>query len=173
MKLNKSLFGLAFFLTIGVINGCKENTENKTVSTKEPNLIGIYNFDNKQELADYNELNLDENHPNLLNPQISKSDYNSVIKSWTDLHQKIGIYLSKNNFTWDVNDNTISIFQKIYFEPNGQIKHYFFNVLNQNITNEKKEQFASLISEFAKTHKIDFQLDNNFAQCGKTKYLNE
>ncbi|MEM6685162.1 MAG: hypothetical protein AAF617_05140, partial [Bacteroidota bacterium] len=132
-----------------------------------------YNFDNKQELADFRKLDLDQSHPNLLNPKISASDHTSVRESWTELHQKIGNYLSENNFTWEVEDPSISIVQKIYFEPNGQIKHFFFNILNQNISHEKKQQYSNLILEFSKTHRINYQQDKSFAQCGKTKYVNK
>lgn len=152
---------------------CNGKIKNNVQNAEEPKSIGVYNYDNKQELKEFNQLNLDDTHPNLLNPQVSKSDYNTVVKSWTELHQKIGTYLSENKFNWEIEDSTISIVQKIYFEPNGQIKNYFFNVLNENVTQEKKAQFAELISEFAKQNKIDFEQNINFAQCGKTTYFTE
>ena len=95
------------------------------------------------------------------------------MKSWTDLHQSIGKYLSENEFKWEVKDSSITIVQKIYFNTNGEIENYFFNVLNKNVTKEKQEQFANLISSFAKGNKIQFKKDEKFAQCGKTKYLNK
>ena len=173
MKPNRLLFGITLLLTIALNHSCQKSKENKVADDQKPNTVSIYNYSNQEELDEYNQLNLDESHPNLLNPEISKSDYNAAVESWTELHQQIGSYLSKNSFSWGVDEKTISIVQKIYFEPNGQISRYFFRVLNQDVTKETKEQFARLISDFAKTHSIDFQLDHKFAQCGKTKYSNE
>lgn len=172
MKINKFLSLIIVLLGINAIVSCQENTHKKNQSDQNIEEIGIFNFDNKEELAMYKSLNLDESHPNLLNPQISESDHNAVIKSWSNFHQSIGNYLSKNNFHWEVDDEAILIVQKIYFEPNGQVSNYFFNILNESITSEKKEEFGRLFAEFAQTNRIDFQLDKCFAQCGKTKYLN-
>ncbi len=172
MKSIKNLIRLSLLITLVSLNSCKINTESKSETTEEIAQVKVYDFNNKQELAEYEALNLDKSHPNLLNPQISKADYDTVIASWTNLHQEIGTYLSENDFSWEVEDSTISIVQKIYFKPNGHIKHYFFRVLNENVPGEKKERYADLIKEFAKTHRIDYQLDQSFAQCGKTKYMN-
>ena len=173
MKLKTIFKGLFIILIITVIYSCNEKTENKTEIVETERKIGVFNFDNKQELTKYNRMNLDDTHPNLLNPQISKSDYNVVMESWTDLHQRIGTYLYENGFNWDVEDSSIEMVQKIYFNKNGEIENYFFNVLNENVTEEKKEQFANLISDFAKDNSIEIERDGNFAQCGKTRYLNK
>jgi hypothetical protein len=165
----KTLFILAL---ITGFNSCKENTKNQTATLDNPKPIKVFNYHNKQELTEYDSLNLDETHPNLLNPQISASDYHVVMNSWTDLHQRIGNYLSDNDFNWDVQDSTITIVHKIYFNPNGDITNYFFNVLDTTVTKEKQEQFADLISDFAERNTIALKKDKTFAQCGKTRYLN-
>ncbi len=169
MKLKTISKVLFIIMIITGISSCKEKTETAN-NGKE---IGVFNFDDKQELSEYDKLNLDETHPNLLNPQISKSDYDSVMKSWTDLHQRIRQYLSENEFNWGVEDSSITIVQKIYFNSSGEIENYFFNVLNKNVTKEKKERFANLISAFAKDNRIEFKKEGKFAQCGKIKYLNK
>ncbi len=173
MKFNYLLKAIFIISIIIGINSCKGKTKNKVEIVNNKKEIGVFDFDDKQKLSIYNKLNLDETHPNLLNPQISKSDYNSVMKSWIDLHQRIGQYLSENEFTWGVKDNSITIVQKIYFKNNGVIQNYFFKVLNKDVTKEKKEQFANLVSTFAKDNQIEFKRDGDFAQCGKTKYLNK
>ncbi|OBX25369.1 hypothetical protein LX77_01457 [Gelidibacter algens] len=180
----KTILSTIFIVSIIFGNsGCKEKNENKakladgekieTVDNEKIEIISVFNYDNPKELSEYNALNLDATHPNLLNPQISSSDYDSVIKSWTELHQRIGAYLSENGFNWEVEDKTISIVHKIYFKSNGEIENYFFKVLNENVTKEKKKQFANLISEFPKDIRIEFENDGSFAQCGKTKYIND
>lgn len=173
MNHKTTLTWITLFCLIFGITGCREKAKTNPETVENPKTIVVFNFDDKEELAEYMSLNLDETHPNLLNPQISKSDYRSVIESWTGLHQRIGTFLAENNFTWGTRDDTIRIVQKIYFEPNGRIKTYFFNVANKNVTKEKKEQFANLIAAFAKTNRIDYQMDQSFAQCGKTEYVNK
>lgn len=163
---------IAFCMLIGIFS-CKQKTETITEVIETNKAIKVFNFDDKEERSAYLSLNLDDSHPNLLNPQISKSELNAVVESWSDLHQQIGSFLSQNNFTWGVEDKSISILQKIYFQPNGEMKYYFFKVLTENVSEEKKAQFAELISEFARTHRIDYQLEQSFAQCGKTEYLNQ
>lgn len=168
------------FLVITVIigiNSCKQKTEDKVEDKaelfSETKEVATFNFDNKKELSKYRELELDRTHPNLLNPEISKTEYKLVRESWTDLHQRIGTYLSERDFNWEIGDPSVDIVHKIYFNPNGEIENYFFNVLNENVSQQKKEEFANLISEFAKNHRIGLNKDERFAQCGKTKYLNK
>jgi hypothetical protein len=108
-----------------------------------------------------------------LNPKISKSNYNAVVTSWTDLHQNIGVYLADKDFNWNTNDSIISIVHKFYFKPNGEIKNYFYTILNASITDEKKSQFGDLIESYAMEHKIMITREGDFAQCGKTKYMNK
>ena len=165
------IWSVAFSIIAG-ISSCKDKAASTMAIVENNEVIRVFNFQDKEESSEYKSLNLDESHPNLLDPQIS-SDHDAVIKSWTDLHQRIGAFLSDNDFTWGVEDKTINILQKIYFEPNGKMKYYAFRVFNGNVMKEKQEQFADLIAEFAKTNRIDFQLDKSFAQCGKTKYMNE
>ncbi|MBZ9728588.1 hypothetical protein LB467_02720 [Salegentibacter sp. JZCK2] len=159
-------------LMIG-ITGCREETQAKVETLDNKKEIATFNFDNKRELSEYKKLELDKTHPNLLNPAISKSEYKLVVQSWTELHQKIGDYLSEHDFNWEIEDTAVSIVHKIYFKPNGEIENYFFNVLNENVSKQKKKQFASLVSDFARDNHIEFKKDEGFAQCGKTRYFNE
>ncbi len=166
---------LSWTLVLGVLVGIssckdKEGSKTETVENKEP--ITVFNFDDQRQLSAYTSLDLDASYPNLLNPEISVTDYKTVLKSWTELHQEIDAYLRRNNFSWGVEDESISILQKIYFEPDGDIDYYFFRVLNPRVSPEKKEQFADLLAEFAQSHQIDLKRDQIFAQCGKTKYPN-
>ncbi len=185
--MKKMKFNIYLLVLIAFLISCKGKTEKKnnsiesTVetfdqeykieSTKIESIIETFDYENKEELNKYSELNLDATHPNLLNPKISEKDYDMVMKSWTDLHQNIGKYLDKNDFEWEIDEPEISVFHKFYFEPNGKIKSYFYRVWNKNVTSNKRKEYAKLISEFAKTHQIDFKKDHQFAQCGKTKYL--
>ena len=157
---------------IGIIS-CKEVEKGKSKTLAATAKVGTYNFDNKEEVSEYNRLDLDKTHPNLLNPNLSKDDYQEIIESWKSLHQEIGSYLAKNDFDWGVEDTSVTIVHKIYFTPEGEIKNYFFNILNEEVPMEKKEKFGELVSNFSANNRISIQRDQSFAQCGKTRYLNK
>ncbi|SCY43211.1 hypothetical protein SAMN05192588_2856 [Nonlabens sp. Hel1_33_55] len=175
--MNSNLFLKAFscclFLTFLGIIGCNDLKNKKPVKVSERHKISVFNFDDKQQLQKYNKLKLDDDHPNLLNPQISQSDFNSVKKSWIDLHQAIGMYMDKKGFEWEVQDSSITVVHKFYFTSDGQVENYFFNVINESVTSEKKNEFGDLISGFARDFGINYQSEESFAQCGKTKYLSK
>lgn len=133
----------------------------------------IYNAGNASEIADYVQLALDETHPNLLDPRVARDDQKNVIASWTDLHQRIGQYLADNNFSWGTMAESISMYQKIYFNANGQITHYLFNIRNPDIPMEKKEEFGEYLARFAAENSISYAWTAQFAQCGKIRYDNK
>ncbi len=175
MKLKTITSLISAFLLLFILGSCHQQLDEQLLNkdTKSQKRITIFNFDNKQDVALYKELQLDSTHPNLLNPQISKDDYLSVRASWAGLHQSIGTYLSEKDFSWEVEDSVITIVQKFYFHPDGGIKSYFFNIRNESVTSQKKKEFGDLITNFSKDHTIDLSRDHNFAQCGKTKYFNK
>lgn len=148
----------------------KTNPKNENVSTKE---IQIFNLDKLGKVGLDKMYQLDETHPNMLEPRNSKDENDKVAVSWSTLHQNIGNFLAKNNFSWEVEDPSISIMQKIYFDPNGNFKQYFFKIKNPSVTEEKKDEFANLMVEFAKTNKVDYSMDKAIARCGPTRYKNE
>ena len=130
----------------------------------------IFNAAIKEDLAAYKSLNLDDTHPNLLDPAIAKSDHQKVIASWTDLHKSIGEFLGQQNFSWDNEGKSVSIWQKIYFNPNGKVTHYFYHISNPEISAEKKKEFGKLVSDYVSGFGIAITRPEQFAQCGKTKY---
>ncbi|PRP67368.1 hypothetical protein [Nonlabens agnitus] len=172
MNLNISIkLAYIFFFSILII-GCGEKKAKNTIENAKANKISVYNFDDEQQLNQYRKLKLDETHPNLLNPEISNSDYDDVKAAWVDLHQNIGDFMDENDFQWQTTDSTITVVHKFYFDSEGNIENYFFNVINESISFENKEQFSNLISNFAIINSISYQSDGKFAQCGKTRYLN-
>ena len=136
------------------------------------NAIEVYDVANEPDRAKFIAMELDKNHPNLLNPEISKTEINKVVESWTEMHQDIGKYLKTNGFEWKVDDPEIMILHKFYFQPDGKIKTYFFRIFNEEVSYDQREEYSKLISEFASTHRITITKDFQFAQCGKTKYVN-
>ncbi len=133
----------------------------------------VINFDNKTEFNDYQKLNLDSLYPNLLDPsKSSEKEYKAVIKSWSEFHQKVSSFMKNESFTWSVEDSTISIVNKIYFNKNGMVDYFFFRILNPSISDSKKTEFESVLQKFSRSVIMDLTRDSKYAQCGKTKYLN-
>lgn len=163
-------FSIQVILICLLFFNCQKN-KNKD---GEKNLLTIETFDfkNEEDMSRYKILSLDESHPNMLSPDISKNEIEVVRKSWIDLHQRIGNYLENNDFDWGSNDAKIIIWHKFYFEPTGKIKAYFFRIVNNSVTESKRAEYEQLIIAFAKVEKIDFKKEFQFAQCGKTNYMN-
>lgn len=132
--------------------------------------VNVYNFDDKEALKRYESLQLDESHPNLLDPRFSKESHEEVIENWTQLHRELAGFLSDKEFSWGTEEENVAIVHKIYFAPSGEITAYFFNVLNSDISESKTAEFAELVSEFVDTAAIALTRESTFAQCGKTRY---
>ena len=167
-NIRNGLFGLV--LIFGLI-GC--NKKSKRDEQINMTTFRVVNFDNKIAFNDMQALDLDSTYLNLLDPRYSDaSEYEPIIKSWTDFHQKVSQFMEEESFKWEVTDSTISIVNRIYFDKNGNIEHYFFRVLTPSITTKKRAEFEKVLQKFSKNTKIDLSRESPFAQCGKTKYLN-
>lgn len=132
--------------------------------------VAVFNFDDKEALKEYESLKLDDSHPNLLDPSLSKESHEEVIENWTELHQELAGFLAEKKFDWGTEESNVAIVHKIYFAPSGEITAYFFNVLNSDIPESKTAEFAELVGEFADTAAIALTRESTFAQCGKTRY---
>jgi hypothetical protein len=159
---------IIFVLLITFLIGCK--TEPKEKITAEVFVFNLKNMNERLKI-DFQKLELDKNHPNLLNPSISKDSIKSVYASWTKLHQDLNIFLKKKNFDWGIEDEKIKLFNKIYFTENGQIKIYAYNIFNE-VTEEKARMYGELVKEFSKGIRISVERDFDFAQCGKIVFPN-
>ena len=62
--------------------------------------------------------------------------------------------------------------QNKYLDKNGTINYYVFNILNPSVSEEKKLEFEDILFKFSKDVQLELQRDQQFSQCGKTKYLN-
>lgn len=151
--------------------GCKHNPkEEKIADVKNPKVV---NFDNKLAFNEFSKLNLDDKCVNLLDPSnTSEAERKSVFNSWSNLHKNVTRFLKEEKFDWEVPDSTISIYNRIYFDKNGNINYYVFNINNPSVTEEKKAEFENVLLKFSKNVQLELQRDQEFSQCGKTKYLN-
>ncbi len=145
--------------------GCK-------LDSKEENVL-VFNLNTISEIEqkDFLKMNLDKNHPNLLNPDISNLDFEIVVESWTKLHSDLYHFLKDHNFKWNSKKENIKIFNKIYFTKKGKIKVYAFKIL-EDISEDKIIEYEKLVNEFANNAKINVKRDIDFAQCGKASLPN-
>ncbi|MEP2773779.1 MAG: hypothetical protein ABJH05_16615 [Fulvivirga sp.] len=134
------------------------------------NDVKVYNFHDAELLSEFEKLDLDQSHQNLLNPQVSKDSINEVIKSWSALHQAIGSHLKSADFHWNVETESISIVHKIYFHNDGKIKAHFFRVLTPELPEEVIQAFSDQLEVFGKTYQLNITREDDFAQCGKARY---
>jgi len=160
-----------FFLILLSFFACKNDTETSIVKdVKAPTIV---NFDDKLAFGDFKKLNLDDKCANLLDPRNTAEDERtSVINSWSSFHKKVTVFLEQENFKWEIPDSTISIYNRIYFNKNGTINYYVFNINNPSVTAEKKAEFEKVLEKFSRDVKLDLKREQEFAQCGKTRYIN-
>jgi len=140
--------------------------------TQERAAAQVYNASSEADLERFSELKLDDSHPDLLDPRVGGNDQENVVKSWAGLHQMIGKFIAEKGFDWEVEKESISMYQRIYFNANGEMTHFLFNIREPQVSEKKKEEFGQLVAEFSKTHRIAYASSSQFAQCGKTKYIN-
>jgi len=169
------IFNSLVLLTITILSACQSGAEKQQqneLSANDNNQVIVYNYDNKKAFEAFQQQNLDATHANLLNPQIAKDDMKKVIASWTELHQEVMTAMQEQHFDWGVEDSTVGVLDRIYFDKKGQITSYFFRVLNDKVEKEKTEEFAAFLKDFSKNHTISIVRDSAFAQCGKVSYIN-
>lgn len=109
---------------------------------------------------------LDATHANLLNPNESDANIQEVYKSWTGVHQQLQKFLKKNNFKWSINASSVKMYNRFYFDKNGNIKVFAFRFFTK-VNKETQNRFINLMEKFVKTHAISIHRDTAFAQCGK------
>ncbi|MGB0346143.1 MAG: hypothetical protein ACPGGA_01585 [Balneolaceae bacterium] len=157
------LLSTLFFILLAIFSSplLAQNTDRGPVQ--------IFDFAVAEELQAYDNLNLDATHANLLDPSASEQDINEVLASWSDFHQRIGQHLADNEFSWNIEADDIQVIHKVYFDPSGQVTNYFFRVISSQVSEETRNEYARLISDFIETERIDYTMSTQFAQCGKTR----
>ena len=167
MTMKNSLY---MIMAIAMLSCKQQASDDSTPTTKAPTVV---NFDNTQALNAFTALNLDHTYTNLLDPRnVAPEEYQAITASWAAFHKKVDKYLKATDFKWNVPDSTISIVNRIYFDKNGAIEYYMFRVINPSVPAEKRAEFEAVLQEFSKEVQLDLSRDEQFAQCGKTKYVN-
>lgn len=98
---------------------------------------------------------------------VFKTNPEEYYQAWIKFNQELGKFLSANGFYWE---ETTKGFNRIYFNKDGRIDYWLFNINEGQISNEKEEQFELLLNKFAAEHKFSLSADVGFAQCGGAQY---
>ena len=161
---------ILFLLAITIISCIDKPSQNTSNSDDKPLIV---NGDDEAKYNEIKSMNLDSIYPNLLDPQNStEANYKEVQQSWSDFHQQVSQYLKDKEFDWEVQDSTITVFNRIYFSEKGTVDYYTFKIMNPSVLPEKRLEFQTILKKFSENIALDLIRDGQYAQCGKTKYLN-
>ncbi|MBU2527320.1 MAG: hypothetical protein KKC03_12035 [Bacteroidetes bacterium] len=167
MKLKISFWIL---LIIGIISCKEKSSETKNNFKNEPKVVS---GDNEEAFNEIKKLNLDSIYPNLLDPKnVTESEYQEVEKSWVKFHENVSEFIKFENFDWEVPDSTITVLNRIYFSKEGTVDYYTFKIMNHSVSAEKRAEYEKVLQKFSENVKIDLDRNEQYAQCGKIKYLN-
>lgn len=160
---------LAFTLVLAIIS-CKSDNEN--VRLDSMNGKKVFSANVSDELSAFGDMELDSLYPNLLDPTVSGDSIESVMNSWMLLHQAISTQLDRSDFSWETSDSIIAILHKVYFNKSGKIDYYFFKVFNESVSDSVVSAFAVELDSFTNNYLMQLEVNRNYAQCGKTSYMN-
>lgn len=113
---------------------------------------------------------LDLKCPNLLDPRLSNEDADILIAAWRDLNQKIGSQLVSSDFNWNTNSETVKIFHKFYFNKDGSIMNYYYNIMDTTISKATRKAYGNSVKSIINEHRINISKDSAFAQCGRMEF---
>lgn len=128
------------------------------------------NFERAQELGiSFNEL--DERYtPGMSNnPQVGAFNDRSddYLIAYQSFLQELMLYLSENDLVWD---KPVRCFNRIYFNDNGQVDHFFYNFKEGEISTHDEQKFKKLLKEFIKEARFGLDPGQAFSQCSPVVY---
>ncbi|MFN1834665.1 hypothetical protein AB2B38_005330 [Balneola sp. MJW-20] len=132
----------------------------------------VTSYSDAESWEDYKKADLDQYYPDLMSPENRKENFEEVYRSWGEFHQKVYSILKKEGFTWGSDDPQIYVLNKIYFNPEGEVQHYFFRILNDSVSMEKRKKFKAILESNFGELKISYSQTEVFAQCGKSAFPN-
>jgi len=163
----KRILVLGFAMLLAFVS-CK--SEGKETNEQQPEVM-VFNLADDAAKKEFGALKLDETHSNMLDPNIAKESHEEALKSWSDIHYGLNDFLKKEKFDWGIKSERIKIFNKIYFQKDGQMKYYVYGIY-ADVSPERKVAFGKLAQQFFAKEKISLTRDADFAQCGKASLLN-
>lgn len=169
----RSIFSfVTFTIVVSVLFSCRPDAPDHG-KNKATEPVRVFHTGDSVLLKQFESLDLDNTYPNLLENNSDTVNTEEVFNSWMKLHQAMGTQLDNNGFNWYSRDSIIQILHKVYFEPDGHISHYFFNIINSEVPDSVVTAFAVQVDTFARRARIELDFSGKFAQCGKTSYINQ
>jgi hypothetical protein len=89
------------------------------------------------------------------------------MKGYSQLLKDLNQYLHGHGYRWE---QETRCFNRIYFNPDGSIAYFLYNLKKGVITPEKEKQFDTLLNGFIKTYRFPLGAPVRFAQCSPTVY---
>jgi hypothetical protein len=88
--------------------------------------------------------------------------------AYIQFFQKLGVFLSKNNFKWE---QKTRCFNRIYMNNDGSIEYFIYNFNKDQISASKEKEFTNLLSLFIQENKFPISANEKFAQCSPISYI--
>lgn len=160
---------------ISINLSCKNSTTNTQETTAADSIeesiamaenVGVYDVLKDPAYAEQVK-QLDLKCPNLNDPRIPLEDKEVAMEAWVALNQNIGQHLLTKEFDWGTTSETVKIWHRFYFNKDGSINSYYYNIMDKSINEDTREAYGKRVSEIIQEHRIGFELDSAFAQCGK------
>ena len=87
-----------------------------------------------------------------------------VAAAWTKMLTDISSFLFKNA---EIKNIEVKLFQRVYFNKEGKIDYYLYNIRNKDdVTEEQLQQITDVLNEFVKDYQFSLSADRDFVQCG-------
>lgn len=127
--------------------------------------------DAEQKLENYHKL--DEEYKSAVHSEVelavfkSDEEQRTHIESYQLFLQGLGKHLKSNGFEWET---STKCFNRIYFDKDGSIDYFLFHFIEENVPDEKAEQFRDLLEKYISDYRYPVTASVKFAQCGPVRY---
>jgi len=91
----------------------------------------------------------------------------AFIEAYHDMLREFGTYLRKNGFEWPAPTKEI---HRIYFNENGGVDYFHFQLKGNNCSAMRKEQYRSMLDKFVAQYRFPLPVDTKFSQCGSARF---
>lgn len=101
----------------------------------------------------------------------SQSEQDALQRSYIQLLQDFGNFLSDNDFHWE---KRTPCYNRIYFSEDGTIDYFLFNFLGKEESKPSEsvqKEFKRLLNIFIEDYQFPMTASIKFAQCSPTQYM--
>ena len=110
---------------------------------------------------------LDSEYENAIHPDDESGPFEGRQKefheAWVAFIAELMKFFGSEGLVWG---KATPLHMRVYFQPDGNIDHWFYNFLDkESVPLEKQKRFESLVKKFMKDHKINISTDRKFSQC--------